>query len=59
MKVGLKHIGLSVVDLATTEARNKKMDFIPVSIVDYEPCRRFYFRGDDGTDIGIFFASVD
>ena len=59
MKVGLKHIGPSVVDLATTEARNKKMDFIRVSIVDYEPVHRFYFRGDDGTDFGFFFDSVD
>lgn len=47
---GLNHIGLTVDDLESAEARVKAAGYKPYSHADYEPGRRFYFDDEDGVE---------
>lgn len=47
---GLNHVGVSVDDLAATEAKVKQAGFTPFNHADYEPGRRFYFRDTDNVE---------
>ncbi|MCT8160594.1 VOC family protein [Pseudoruegeria sp. SHC-113] len=47
---GLNHIGIIVADLDATEARVKAAGYTPHNHADYEPGRRFYFKGPDGIE---------
>ena len=59
VKGGLKYIGFCVADIATTEARIKKMGFITHFRAYYEPGHRFYFREDDGAKFEIVSCNAD
>lgn len=50
---GLNHVGVTVDDLGTTEARVVAAGYTPNSHADYEPGRRFYFDGPDGIEFEV------
>jgi catechol 2,3-dioxygenase-like lactoylglutathione lyase family enzyme len=50
LKGALNHIGITVDDLDTTEAKVKAAGFETHSHADYEPGQRFYFNDHDGVE---------
>ncbi|QKV19912.1 VOC family protein [Oricola thermophila] len=50
---GLNHIGVTVDDLDTVEAKVEAMGYTPHSHADYEPGRRFYFHNEDGIEFEV------
>ncbi|WP_428515899.1 VOC family protein [Roseovarius sp.] len=50
---GLNHVGVTVDDLAGTEAKVKAAGYTPHNHADYEPGRRFYFDGPDGIEFEV------
>ena len=50
---GLNHIGIVVDDLDAVEARVLDAGYETFSHADYEPGRRFYFRGDDDVEFEV------
>jgi catechol 2,3-dioxygenase-like lactoylglutathione lyase family enzyme len=50
---GLNHIGITVSDLDTVEAKVKAMGYAPYNHADYEPGRRFYFDDEDGIEFEV------
>ena len=50
---GLNHIGVTVDDLDTVEAKVKALGYVPENHANYEPGRRFYFEEENGLEIEV------